>query len=325
MKKRRGVVLLITIGFITAITALIGYQFSIVDNGLKRTSSEKFYYQSSLLLADIQQKLIPEVLKELKSMDTNDSQNKDIIAQTISGYYNVPFPIINDEKIGNAVITITPADTKFNINNLKKLSSEKRVFFENFTQDLEDPILITDMIDLVLETNDTISSSYEYLKNENNLQLNSIFFRRGEIVNIEQFNTILDNYYTMTKDKKIYSLNWDEVFSFESYNKKMVFSEISYEFCKTIFSYKDSEWIGIYCTNNQEDTDSDEEIIPPCEEIASDDEDNITLSSYNIVCKNYNPIIQISVDIMQNENSANFKFMYDIEKSKAFNLKIEKL
>jgi len=315
MRQRKGVVLLITVGFITAIMALIAYQFSITDRGLKRTSKEKFYYQSSLILADIHEKLIPEMLKGLKSLDTNDSSNKETTAQALNSYFNVPFPIINDEKIGSAVVTISPVDTKFNINRFKTLKDEKRDFFRLFTQDLEDNMLLIDLIDLALETNQSVTSAYEYLKNDDTLALNSIFFRRGEIVDMEQFGTILDSYYAMTKDKKAYELKWDDFLDFQSYGKTP-FSHISYEFCRTVFSYKNIEWIERYCSN-------EDAILYSQEDMPFDSDDNATFNSYNITFENYNPVIRVDIDISQNENSSHFRFFYDIEKSASSGLKIK--
>lgn len=314
MRQKKGVILLITVGFITAITALIAYQFSVTDKGLKRTAEEKFYYQSALILSDVNQKLIPELLKELKSLDANNSDSKNLIADYLSAYYDLPFPVVNDESLGTVVVTISPADTKFNINLLKNIKDEDREFFRFFIQELEDRMLLIDLIDLALETNSSISTAYEYLKNDGSIEINSIFFRKGEIVDMEQFEVILNSYYKISKDKKVFELNWDKFIDFSSFDK-VSFSSISYEFCKAGFFDKGSDWIDSYCKNEERKYFEKDEVLP-------DDDDNITLNRYNITFEKYSPIIEVNIDISQNENSSNFRFFYNIEKSASFGLKI---
>lgn len=315
MRTRKGVVLLITVGFITAVMALIAYQFAIIDRGLKRSTDETFYYQSALLLADINEKLLPSLLKGLDFSDNNDSNgsisnsNKESIGLVISGYYNIPFPLINDEGIGTAVVTLKPSGTRFNINDFTAFDADHRGFFEYFTRDLDDHQLLMDLIDLALENNAS-NGSYNYLLQDADLPLNSVFFRKKEIVDRDQFTLILDAYFGKTKDKKVYTLPWDDFLDFRS-AKPMNISFLSYEYCKSLFYDKPQEWHEHVCKNEEELIFSPEELP----DLANSD-DNKTMHDHGITFDLYNPNILIDVAYSSQEKHSDFVLLFDIEKSK---------
>jgi len=312
---KKGVVLLITVGFITAIMGVIAYQFTIIDRGLKRSTDETFYYQSALLLADINEKLLPTILKQVNAADLNGSTSKDTnetIGMMISSYYNIPFPLINDEVIGTAVITLKPAGTHFNINDFKNLDplNEERNFFDYFTQDLYDRPLLADLIDLALENNISRDPmEYEYLRQDDDLVLNSPFFRRGEIVDRDQFAQILDAYYARTKDKTIYKLPWDDFLDFTSVSPRNI-SYLSEAYCKSLFYDKPLEWHDLVCKNE------DETIFTEAELSDLPTDYNATMINHGITFDAFAPKFLIDIDYTVGEKSASFEMLYDLVKTK---------
>ena len=303
---RRGVVLLITVGFITAIMAVIAYQFAIVDKGLKRASKETFYYQSSLLLYDIQHKLLPIVLKEVVHQCGNISQ-EECMESFLTMTYNVPTPLLNDPIIGTAVVTLKPPASGFDLNRFKTLTTpEEREFFQVFTQtqNLIDSQLLLDLIDLALETNAT-ADSYAFLKSEEDIPVNDIFFRKGTIVDREQFDVILDAYYARTLDKKIYALDWENFLDFRTEGSAPVFSVLKKEYCRSLFPDQPVAWLKTYCEN-------EDEVFYTKEDTGISDEDNRTQEVFGITFTPDTKKVLVEVDFTQEENSAHFRFLYDL-------------
>ncbi len=308
--RRRGVVLLITIGFITTIMAIIGYQFTIVDRGLKRAAQESFYYQSALLLNDVQKKLLPTVIKEVLQQCGTVSR-KECLEGFMEMSYNLPTPLLNDPMIGTVVITLHPPASGFDPNSFKTLPLEKRDFFARFAQELIDPQLLMELIDLALDTNATVNSSYEYLKSDDDIPINGVFFRKGEIIDKEQFDVILDTYYARTLDKKVYSLAWDAFLDFRSSGHPL-FYLMKEPYCRALFPDQPPEWVDTYCKNEEELYYSQESVTG----IDSNDL-NRTAYTYDLIFEPDTDAVLVDVDFTREENHARFRFMYDLTAGKS--------
>jgi hypothetical protein len=309
--RRKGVILLITVAFITAIMALIGYQFSLVDNGLKRTGKEAFDYQSALLLHDVQKILIPQMLVAVSGSDVNSSVVKEIIGDTLSAWYNIPTPLISDPVIGSATVTLRPSASGFDINRFKTFPPDQRGFFEFFAQELADRNLLMDLIDLALETNASVNATYAYLVNDNDLPLNDPFFHRGLIADPAQFRIIQDAYFAKTKDKKIYTLPWENFLDFDSGGSPN-FSFMGYEYCRAVFFERPPTWHDTYCRN-------EEGLVYDYEEAGfyPDDLNASPIKEHAIIFSPYSRNILVEVDFVQDFHEGRFRFMYDIEAKKA--------
>lgn len=302
---RRGVILLITVGFITAIMAVLAYQFAIVDKGLKRSSKEGFYYQCALLLSDVQTKLLPGVMQEVTASCAGGSKS-DCLEGFLSMSYNLPTPLINDPVIGTVIITLEPPVSGFDINSFKKFTPDKREFFEVFAQKLDEAKLLEELIDLTLETNVSVNDSYGYLLADDDLPVNSIFFRHGEIVDREQFDVILDSYYAKTKDDKVYTLDWDGFFDYRASGRPS-FATLKESYCRALFFDKDQQWLDAYCKNEEEIFFSRDDVtgITP-------NDLNATLTPHGIDFPPDTNAVLVKTDITQGDNSASFRFMYDL-------------
>jgi hypothetical protein len=307
--NRRGVVLLITIGFITAIMAIIGYQFTIVDRGLKRVSQESFYYQSALLLNDVQKKLLPTVVKEVRRQCGTMSR-EDCMTGFLEMSYNLPTPLINDPQIGTVVITLKPPSSGFDPNSFKTIPSDKRGFFTAFAQELIDPQLLMELIDLALDTNDSVHSSYLYLKNDDDIPINDVFFRKGNIVDREQFDQILDAYYSRTLDKKVYALEWDDFLDFRTSGGPL-FYLMKESYCRALFPDQPPEWLDTYCKNESEIQYTQEDVTG----IPADDL-NITVNDYHLIFDPDPDTVLIEVDFSHESDHARFRFMYGLASGK---------
>ena len=308
--NRRGVVLLITIGFITAIMAVIGYQFTIVDRGFKRTAQETFYYQSSLLLHDIQKTLLPNVLKEVLNQCGSGASKSECFEGFLSMSYDIPTPLINDPTIGTVVITLLPPATGFDPDGLKKLTPEERDFFRVFTQELIYPDLLMELMDLALETNSSVNSSYEYLKADEDIPINDIFFRKGTIVDREQFDVILNAYYAKTLDKKIYTLDWNSFLDFRTQASHPVFSLLKKGYCHALFADRPVEWQQTYCDNA-------DGIFYAEEDVGFSEEDiNRTKETLGISFTPDTTFVRVQVDFSRDDLFAKFRFMYNLSTQK---------
>jgi len=145
------------------ISAIVAFGLKNIQKDLTNSTKESFYYQSMIIYEDVKKTLLPNIFEQIKSLDTNDSDNKQVIAQILNDYFFLPIPLINDEKIGSVFVEIRPVNRGYNINNLRLTPLPQRDFLKKFISNLDDKEFFIDLLDLTLETNSSIAL-YDYLK-----------------------------------------------------------------------------------------------------------------------------------------------------------------
>jgi hypothetical protein len=230
--RRSGVVLLITLAFITAIIGIIGLQYKIINGGMQRLNKENMITQSNLIYANIQEEFIPNFIKQFVApiLDTTKGDaNRTMVIHTFLSIFENGIPLnsfgLDFPNFDVLNIKISAASTKFNINNFKNVTGEdERAVFEQYfiENQIEDSTLFFNILDRVLETNKT-RQDWEYLTADENYIFNSPFFKRGEIYDMDQFQQLLQFYVDESNDTKIFSLPWRDLVQFQS-------SDV--EFCK---------------------------------------------------------------------------------------------
>jgi disulfide oxidoreductase YuzD len=121
------------------ISAIVAFGLKNIQKDLTNSTKESFYYQSMIIYEDVKKTLLPNIFEQIKSLDTNDSDNKRAIAQILNDYFFLPIPLINDEKIGSVFVEIRPVNRGYNINNLRLTPLPQRDFLKKAVAYFADP------------------------------------------------------------------------------------------------------------------------------------------------------------------------------------------
>ena len=212
MRERRGIVLLMTLGFIAVITALILWSVSISKSRFDKVVSIDNENQFSLIFKDF--------TKSITQLDINSSEMLEIFLRL----YIYPLP---EEKtgIGLGFESQTLMD-KLNINYILSslvnhetnssgayqdpyLRRPLEKFFASF--ELSDPFLMVDILLDCIDRDDLERGSFT------EIVLEDFDFRQGKIYNFEQFEKIKSAYYKSSRDENIFKITkekFENVFYF---------------------------------------------------------------------------------------------------------------
>ena len=206
---KKGIVLLITLGFITVITALILWSVSITKNRFDRTLELQNVNQVNLIYQDF--------TKMVKKFDINSSQKLDM-------FLSVCFPALPEPKSGLGIGFCSESLMgKLNINYMldtivksehnatKKESATYylRAIEKFFTKyELSDPYAFINMLLDTVDLDDIERASFSEIVTED------FDFRQGKLYSFSHFKKLEDNYYKSLKDENIYKITKDE---FEKY------------------------------------------------------------------------------------------------------------
>lgn len=205
---KKGIALLITIGFIVVLTALIAYIFTLSNRAFEEVNSVEKRDQSQVLFSDVK-KILDSYVGEIE--DDKDFSN------FLSGT-----PPFYDSKSGLWLeVEIKPLSDKININSIlvnKKVNKNIVLFLQNIceTYNILDPNFF---ISLILDSIDEDSVEREALSE---ISLHKINYSNGSIYDKSQFK-VLENYYAdVVQDKNIFSVPWGQLIYFGGKDLGMV-------------------------------------------------------------------------------------------------------
>ena len=190
---KKSVALFLTLVFVISVIIIIGSVFALYEKFSDNTFYKKIS-QNSVIIRDINKSLF-------KLSDKINEKN--------IKYIFTSFLISSNDGNFRALITIIPLTNRVNINEVYKNRYAKK-YLQNILEYYQvlDPIflenLILDTIDL--DKNERLGGSEIVLKNP--------FFKQGKIYNYTHLKQILDYYFNITKDKKIYKIPWRKLFVF---------------------------------------------------------------------------------------------------------------
>ena len=206
---KKGIVLLMTLGFIAVITALILWFLNITNERFDRVAYLNQRNQFNIIYEDFS--------NMVKKFDINSSDKLDILL-------SIDFPAMPTQKSGLGVgFSSKSLMDKLNINYILDTiaksdnnSSKKEAAiyylraFEKFLSkfELSDSGLFINMMLDTIDLDDVERGSYSEIANED------FDFRQGKIYDFKTVKKIEDNYYKAIKDANIYKINKDE---FEKY------------------------------------------------------------------------------------------------------------
>ncbi len=205
---KKGIALLITIGFITILTALIAYMFSLSEKVFDEVEKSEVKNQSAIIYFDVKSIL------NTSARDINDSND---LSNFLTGT-----PPFYDKNSGLSLdVELAPLNNKVNINSIlinNKIDKNMVEFLQNIceTYNILDSSFF---IDLVLDTIDKDDVSRQAMSE---ISREDIKFSNGKIVNFSHFKTLLRYYVSKVNDKNILYVPWDRLIFFGDTQKDIV-------------------------------------------------------------------------------------------------------
>jgi len=205
---KKGIALLITIGFIIILTTLIAYIFTLSNRAFDAVDNVQKRDQSQVIFSDVK-KLLDSYASEIE----DDKDFSTFLSGTPSFY---------DDKSGLGLeVEIKPLSDKININSVlinKKVNKNLVQFLQNIceTYNILDPSFF---IALILDTVDEDSIEREALSE---ISLHKIKYPNGNIYDKVQFEELESYYADVVQDKNIFSVPWEQLIYFGGKNSGIV-------------------------------------------------------------------------------------------------------
>ncbi len=205
---KKAIVLMMTLGFISIITALVIYTLSISEKSFHVVAGIDAQNQFSLVFKDF-----TKIIKA-NTKDVNDSD-------TLSMFLSMSLPPIKEPKSGLEVgLLVDSRMSKININSLltsllpsegncdlndttDKLCRPLNRFFEKY--EIRDKILLEQLM------LDTVDKDDIELGTMTEIASEDIDFSQGKIYNYTHLKKIFDAYYKLTSDKNIFRITQERV------------------------------------------------------------------------------------------------------------------
>jgi len=200
-RSRRGIVLLITLFFIMAITMVLGVSLTQLKKGQDQLERTRMMAQSAIVLEDAM-----AMIKEYSSeIDTNDSGQIDML---IGFAYPTPFPLpLPATSEVQGTLGFESADSRLNINMLarsKPLQELFRAYCSEFY--IADPDYLIRLL--------ADASSGEKELYDTDLFDTMPWLYRERIVDMAHLQMLLDHYVLNYRDGNVYRIPWERLFRF---------------------------------------------------------------------------------------------------------------
>lgn len=205
MKKRSGIALLITLGFIALITAVILSTLTILQDTNKATVTVKNLAQTQLVIQNFKR------LLDTATKDVKDPESLELLLDSI------PPTIPSDDGKFILDIQINSLHRRININAMLDHNTTPRVMkepYQRFIRNMlrsyyvQDPDTMLHLIQDSLDTDDISGGDGTELK------LVEADFHEGHISSLQSLRKLADVYASQTKDSSIYTVEWEKYFSF---------------------------------------------------------------------------------------------------------------
>jgi hypothetical protein len=288
---KKGIALLITIGFITIFVSLIAYMLTTSQRVLQKTDRLEHRNQSLILYRDAKV-IVDRFVKDIKnSVDlddflssasylsyANDDLSLSIELQPLSNKVNINSILIN-KKIDKNIVDF-----------LKKISVKYNLLDVDF------------LISLILDTIDKDESPREI---GSEISTQDIKFSNSRIIDFSHFQTLMDYYIKNTQDENILKIPWDKLIFFGESKKGMIDC-----------SRMDISLVDIL--------GFDKESYSGCSDLNQTEDYKALAQKYDIKAYSKGDNYYIFVSIVQAKDSTKEKisFMYDLKTSKASEIEL---
>jgi len=233
--KKKAIILLITVGFITMMTALIFVSVNIFDTSIESVYKIENRNRFNALFTDI----VAILDKKVKDITTSSKLDEFLGA----------YPPLSDSKSGLSIsIEVEPKVNKININNLyykHKVDFVTKAFLEKVFLKYE----VADGDFLYRLFLDTIDRDESERGAQTEIVLKDFDFKNGKIENKKHLDKILDYYISVTGDKSVKEIPWEKLIFFGERDKKYILDcdRMEPELVETLFG----ERVRISCEDLQ--------------------------------------------------------------------------
>jgi hypothetical protein len=295
---KNAIALLITLFFLMAITISIGVGFKHVNEAKSSIRDENFLLQTNIILDDVLTFLKDS--PELKFITEDETGTAFDIFLSQSEF--IPFDI-SDIKIG---ISIKSARRKINLNDLLKLSASdtqeeprQLELLKSFLSGYNVNLIYVDIL------KDSVSKyKLDYFPTTDILDAKPDIFR-DYIASHEHLQEINEYYKNSYYENSLSKIDFENLF----YIKKIDTNSSSY----CIDSMYMSAWTRHMLTGMSIEEAQD------YEPEYSDDSQATNINGYKLCKNNERQYLDVELDIIHGEKTANIKFEYDILNAKGYN------
>ncbi len=218
---KKGIALLITIGFITVLTLLIGYMFSFSEAIFKKAQKSDLPNQRVIIFDDIK-----------SIIDKNAKKVKDY-ADLANFFSKIPLIVDKRSQLFLSV-SMTPLSNKMDLNSVYVGKKANKASLD-FIRRISETYNILDshfLISLILDTIDTDNVSRDALSE---ISREDVKFSNGRIVDMEHFREILEYYDKIVDDKNVFRIPWEKLIYFGSGKSDLIDCDrLSEEFIKVL-------------------------------------------------------------------------------------------
>ena len=300
--SRRAMALLVTMMFVVAITVAIAFGLKQVNSASSVIKSENFIYQSSMLVEDI-----------LNILENSKAVQKVIDSNSSSDFYAflsqaafIPLEVDGLE----VVVKISSARSKFNPNELVEGGKIQKNRVAMLKQYFTTHMVNSDYVDILLDNMSKIKADNSY--NSRIFDANPSLFR-DYIASVKHLKKINDFYAQEYNDNSLKNINFKNLFYFSS--DRDIAIDLNYatpEVWEMILGCQKDRAKFLSDGGGGYEKEADLNLQP---------EEIVNLHKFKV--SYYEPIIQVEIEIMQNDNDAKVRFEYDIKKKKVSNFVYE--
>ena len=193
---KKGIALIITVGFITILGAIIAYVFSFTQGVFNEALKADAKNQRTILHSDIKNMLDTYA----KMVETNEDLTNFLLG----------IPPVYDEKSGLSLyVELEYLSNKININSLA-VNENIVKFLKNIAQSYN----ILDISFFIALLKDTIDEDDIEKEALSEISREDIRFSNSRIVNKRHFKKILEYYVDVTKDESVLKVPWERLIYF---------------------------------------------------------------------------------------------------------------
>lgn len=194
---RNGIVLLVTLFFIMAVTVVLGVSLSLFRGAQEQLEQERFLVQSAITLEDILR-----IIKNSTFGDVNDTASLDLFLSTASA---IPLEAENL----HGMIALKSTRGRINLNTLaasRPFQNALVAYLSGPLYQVQDPDYLVDLLI------DCMGGEKDAYLTE--LPTDMPWFYRDAIVNDAQLQQLLDYYARKRHDGSVYTVPWSELVRF---------------------------------------------------------------------------------------------------------------
>jgi len=307
--KKRGIALLITVLFMLAIIFSLGISLKQVNEVTAEVENENFMLQTSVILDD--------VLTLLRTSEELDFITKDKSGDAFFIFLSEASFIPFESSGIKVLLELKSARAKFNIN---AINSEKRIdalkqYFNNY-------MVNPSYVDMLVDNMSGIKQDMSY---HSEIFYEKPYLFRDYIVSRKHLDEISDFYDKTYRDNHLhkkatkdsnydeYFLNIDDLFYFSSNRSTSV--DLNYA---TVSTWE----MMLGCSRQRAiELNAGGGSYDSLETLMLDDEERIELAKFQTSF--FEPYLDVSVEVLQNNNSAIIRFEYDMKSKKGSNFVYE--